>query len=87
MLAVPLARTLPRQGKHARLATGIAIYFLYENAAGIMQNFAERGQLSTLIGIWPVHLMMALVVGTLLYIQSTGRLPVLGKRNKSVQET
>ncbi len=87
MLAVPLARTLPRQGKHARLATGIAIYFLYENAAGIMQNFAERGQLSTLIGIWPAHLMMALVVGVLLYIQSTGRPPVLGKQNKSVQET
>jgi lipopolysaccharide export system permease protein len=87
MLAVPLARTLPRQGKHARLTMGIAIYFLYENAAGIMQNLAEHGQLSTLIGIWPVHLMMALVVGTLLYIQSTGRLPVLGKRNKSVQET
>ncbi len=87
MLAVPLARTLPRQGKYAKLAAGIAIYFLYENAVSVMQNFVERGQLSTLIGIWPVHLMMALVVGALLYVQSTGRLPVLGKRNKSVQET
>lgn len=86
MLAVPLARTLPRQGKYTKLAMGIAIYFLYENAAGVMQTFVERGQVSTLIGIWPVHVVMALIVGALLYIQPTGRVPVLGKRNKSVQE-
>ncbi len=85
MLAVPLARTLPRQGKYAKLAMGIAIYFLYENAVSVMQNFVERGQLSALIGIWPVHVVMALVVGTLLYVQSSGRTLAFGKRNKSVQ--
>ena len=86
MLAVPLARTLPRQGKYAKLAMAIAIYFLYENAVGVMQNFVERGQLSPVIGIWPVHVVMALIVGVLLYTQSTGRTLVFGKRNNYAQD-
>jgi lipopolysaccharide export system permease protein len=81
MLAIPLARTLPRQGKYTKLAMGIAIYFLYGNAVGVMQTFVERGQVSTVVGIWPVHIVMALVVAALLYTQSTGRIPLLGKRH------
>jgi lipopolysaccharide export system permease protein len=75
MLAVPLARTLPRQGKYTKLAMGIAIYFIYGNAVGVMQTFVERGTVSTVIGIWPVHMVMALIVGTLLYAQSAGGVP------------
>lgn len=80
MLAAPLARTLPRQGKYTKLAMGIAIYFLYGNAVGVMQTFVERGQISTLIGIWPIHLAMALIVALLLYAQSSGSTPVLRRR-------
>lgn len=82
MLAVPLARTLPRQGKYTKIAMGIAVYFLYGNAVGVMQTFVERGDVSTVIGIWPVHLLMALIVVMLLYVQSAGRLPaprILGR--------
>lgn len=80
MLAVPLARTLPRQGKYTKLAMGIAIYFLYGNAVGVMQSFVERGTVSTIIGIWPVHVAMALLVGSLLYMQSSGGAPRLVRR-------
>ncbi len=83
MLAVPLARTLPKQGKYTKLAMGIAIYFLYGNAVGVMQTFVERGQVSPIIGIWPVHVAMALVVASLLYLQSTGRAPALRRRNRN----
>ncbi|GMQ96107.1 MAG: LPS export ABC transporter permease LptF [Gammaproteobacteria bacterium] len=86
MLAVPLARTLPRQGKYTKLAMGIAVYFLYGNAVGLMQTFIERGQVSTTIGIWPVHVAMALVVVSLLYVQSSSRVPMLRKRNRKVQK-
>jgi lipopolysaccharide export system permease protein len=81
MLAVPLARTLPRQGKYTKLAMGIAIYFIYGNAVGVMQTFVERGTVSTVIGIWPVHVAMALVVGSLLYAQSSGGAPRFRRRN------
>lgn len=83
MLAVPLASTLPRQGKYTKLAMGIAIYFLYGNAIGVMQTFVERGKVSTDIGIWPVHVLMALVVGALLYYQASGR--VRGIRARKVR--
>jgi lipopolysaccharide export system permease protein len=82
MLAVPLARTLPKQGKYTKLAMGIAIYFLYGNAVGVMQTFVERGQVSPIVGIWPVHVAMALVVVFLLYVQSSGRAPTLRKRDR-----
>ena len=87
MLAVPLARTLPRQGKYTKLAMGIAIYFLYGNAVGVMQTFVERGQISTTIGIWPVHVAMALIVASLLYVQSSGRAPTLKKRSPKAHQT
>jgi len=86
MLAIPLARTLPRQGKYTKLAMGIAIYFLYGNAVGVMQTFIERGEVSTAIGIWPVHLVMALIVASLLYIQSSGRVPRLKRRDRQDQQ-
>lgn len=78
MLAVPLARTLPRQGKYTKLAMGIAIYFIYGNAVGVMQNMVDRGHISTLIGIWPVHVAMALLVAWLIHSQSRGA-PVIGR--------
>jgi lipopolysaccharide export system permease protein len=84
MLAVPLARTLPRQGKYTKLAMGIAIYFLYGNAVGVMQTFVERGDISTTIGIWPVHLAMTVIVASLLYTQSSGGIPLLRKRSAKV---
>jgi lipopolysaccharide export system permease protein len=64
---------------------GIAVYFLYGNAVGVMQTFVERGDVSTLIGIWPVHLLMALIVAGLLYVQSVGRLRAAGFRSRSAQ--
>jgi lipopolysaccharide export system permease protein len=85
MLAIPLARTLPRQGKYTKLAMGIAIYFLYGNAVGVMQTFVERGQVSVAIGIWPVHLVMALIVASLLYLQSSGRVPKLKRRDRQAR--
>jgi lipopolysaccharide export system permease protein len=86
MLAIPLARTLPRQGKYTKLAMGIAIYFLYGNAVGVMQTLIERGEVSTTIGIWPVHLVIALIVASLLYVQSSGRVPKPRRRDGKVQE-
>ena len=82
MLALPLARTLPRQGKYTKLGMGVAIYFLYGNAVGVMQTFVERGEISTVIGIWPVHVVMTIVVATLLYVQSAGRSPLAVRRRE-----
>jgi lipopolysaccharide export system permease protein len=83
LLAIPLARTSPRQGKYAKLVLGIVIYFLYANAVGIVQNLIERGELSPIIGIWPVHVVMAILITFMLrYQSSTSRLRLFGLQRR-----
>ena len=70
LLAVPLARTTPRQGKYAKLVLGILCYFVYNNAVGILQELVSIGELSPYIGVWPAHLAMAALVASLVYAQT-----------------
>ena len=72
MLAVPLARTTPREGRYGRLFLAVVVYFVYSNAISIFENFVERGMVPELVGVWPVHMAMALVVIVLLLMQTTG---------------
>ena len=72
MLAVPLARTTPREGRYAKLFLAVVVYFIYSNAISIAENLAERGAAPGFVGAWPVHAAMALVVLALLLGQTTG---------------
>ena len=72
MLAVPLARTTPREGRYGRLFLAVVVYFLYSNAISIVENLVERGMVPQIVGVWPVHAAMALVVLVLLLAQTTG---------------
>jgi lipopolysaccharide export system permease protein len=75
VMAVPLARTSPRQGRYAKLVTAFVLYFLYNNALGITQKLVEREELHPWVGVWPVHgafLAGALIL--LLHQSSTRRL-------------
>lgn len=70
MLAVPLSRTSPRQGKYAKLFTAVVVFFIYNNAIGVAQILVERGELSPYIGIWPVHLVAAAISLGLIWAQN-----------------
>ncbi len=70
LLAVPLARTSPRQGKYARLFPAFLIYFAYTNCIGVFEKFVERGDIHPTIGVWPVHVVMLLIVFTLFAVQN-----------------
>ena len=72
MLAVPLARTTPREGRYGRLFLAVVVYFVYSNAISIVENLVERGVVPPMVGVWPVHAAMALVVLVLLLAQTTG---------------
>ena len=74
MLAVPLARTTPREGRYGKLFLAIVVYFIYTNAISIVENLVERGMVPVPVGVWPVHAAMALLVVALLVRQSTGGL-------------
>ena len=72
MLAVPLARTTPREGRYGKLFLAIVVYFIYTNAISIAENLVERGMMPEFVGVWPVHAAMALAVLLLLLNQTTG---------------
>ena len=73
LLAVPLSRTTPRQGRYAKLFTAIVVCFIYINAVSIAQKLVERGELHPIIGVWSVHLCLVGIALLLLYAQSAGR--------------
>ena len=73
MLAVPLSRTSPRQGRYAKLFTAVVVFFIYNNAMGVAQILIERGELSPYIGIWPVHVAAASTAVILIWAQNFPR--------------
>lgn len=71
LMAVPLARTSPRQGRYAKLVTAFVLYFLYNNAIGIARKLIEREELSATVGVWPVHIVFGTVAVILLMHQTS----------------
>ena len=72
MLAVPLARTSPREGRYGKLFLAVVVYFIYSNAIGILDNLTDRGMVPGVVGTWPVHGATALVAVALLAGQASG---------------
>lgn len=71
LLAVPLAKISPRQGKYARLFPAFLIYFAYNNCLGVFENLVGGGEIHPIIGVWPVHIVMAVVIFVLMAHQGT----------------
>ena len=62
LIAVPLSRLQPRQGRYARVGFAIVAYFLYSNLLSVAKVWVEKGDLPPLVGVWWVHLL-ALCLG------------------------
>ena len=62
VLAVPLARLRPRQGRFGRIGIAILAYFLYSLVLDAARTWVESGLVPVFVGIWWVH-ALALCVG------------------------
>ena len=62
LIALPLSRLQPRQGRYARVGAAIVAYFLYSNLLSVAKVWLEKGDVPPLVGVWWVHLL-ALGVG------------------------
>jgi lipopolysaccharide export system permease protein len=67
LLALPLARTDPRQGRYGKLALGILVYIVYANLLGAGQVWLGDGVVPAFLGLWWVHGLIALLAGVLLW--------------------
>ncbi len=62
-LAVPLARSRPREGRYGRITIGLLVFIVYFNMLSAAKAWMEEGTLSPALGLWWVHggiLMLAL---------------------------
>ena len=56
LIAVPLSKLRPRQGRYARLAFAIVLYFVYSMLLSGSKIWLEKNELSPAIGVWWVHI-------------------------------
>ncbi len=81
LLAVPLSRTSPREGRFGRLIAGILLYVVYNNVLSVARSALAKGEISPWIGTWWVHLLLVIVLLGFLWSQKRLRGP---RRTKEV---
>ena len=70
LLAVPLSRSDPRQGRYAKVAIGVLVYIVYNNMLGAARVWFEGGQLPEWLGLWWVHVVVIAIALVLLSRQT-----------------
>jgi lipopolysaccharide export system permease protein len=68
LVAVPLSKLRPRQGRYARVGFAIVVYFVYSNLVSASKIWVEKGDLPPAIGVWWVH-AAALALGLYLVMR------------------
>lgn len=72
LVAVPLSRLRPRQGRYARVGFAIVVYFVYSNLLSAAKVWVEKGDLPPVIGVWWVHLAV-LALGLYLVFRESNK--------------
>jgi lipopolysaccharide export system permease protein len=68
LVAVPLSRLRPRQGRYARVGFALMVFFVYSNLLSASKVWLEKSDLPPIIGVWWVH-AAALALGLYLVIR------------------
>jgi lipopolysaccharide export system permease protein len=61
MLAVPISRLRPRQGRYARVWLAIVVYFVYFSLASAAKVWMAKGLIPAALGLWWVHVGVAVL--------------------------
>jgi lipopolysaccharide export system permease protein len=67
VLAVPLAKLRPRQGRFARVGLAVLAYFMYSNLVAAVRVWIEKGSAGGALGLWWVHLLPLALAAWLLW--------------------
>jgi len=66
LLAIPLSKVDPRQGRYAQLLPAFLLYILYIDLLFVSRAWLQKGQISSGMGLWWVHGLMLLITLLLL---------------------
>jgi lipopolysaccharide export system permease protein len=70
LIAVPLSRSQPRQGRYGKLAIGLLVFIIYFNLLSAGKAWLEQGTVSGTVGLWWVHALMFSFALALLGLQN-----------------
>jgi lipopolysaccharide export system permease protein len=70
LIAVPLSRIQPRQGRYGRLMIGLLVFIIYFNLLSAGKAWIEQGTVSGSVGLWWVHALMLSFALAMLGIQN-----------------
>lgn len=79
LLAVPLSKTNPRQGRYVQMIPAILLYIVYLVSLNGARGAVEENNISPWVSIWAVH-AGALAIASLLLIWPSVRLQIRAKR-------
>jgi lipopolysaccharide export system permease protein len=82
LLAVPLARLKPRQGRYARVWLAVFVYFVYSNLISAGKVWLAHGTVPAALGLWWTH--AAVVLLALLVVAGPGVARRLRRRLRAV---
>jgi lipopolysaccharide export system permease protein len=68
LIAVPLARLAPRQGRYARVGYAVLIFFVYINLMIAGKTWIEKDAMPEWLGLWWVHLVVAALAVAILFL-------------------
>lgn len=82
LIAVPLTRAGPRQGRYVGFLPAVIIYIVYSNLLGVTRAWIEKDQIAPLTGALWVHLLM---IGVMIVLFKRATLSRLIKRRRMAQ--
>lgn len=73
LLAVPLSRVQPREGRYGRVFSAVLIYVIFNNLLGASYNWIARGNISTTIGMWWLPVLLLVIASMYALWQMRGQ--------------
>ncbi len=70
ILALPLSRSQPRQGRYGRIAVGLLVFIIYFNLLSAGKAWVEQDAVPAGVGMWWVHAVMLGLAGSMLGYQN-----------------
>jgi len=72
LIAVPLSRVQPREGRYGRIIPAVILYAAYFFLLQFARDAVSDGDLDPRVGLWPVHMLFILIGGALYYFPDFG---------------